>query len=131
MTSKTHLTAKHSKKIPKWTLKQLLDFDVITRIQPANRTGERFADNFEYSVGYSIAGAAEVLKISRQRIHQLVQSGALDAYELLDDAKHPVGLFITAPSLELLKNSERKPGRKSKIISNKHPPVKVPRLRAP
>jgi hypothetical protein len=66
------------------------------------------------SVGYSVQSAAKELNVSKQRVHQLLNAGVLEAYELLDDAKQPSGLFITPASLAAFESSDRRPGPKKK-----------------
>lgn len=66
------------------------------------------------SVGFAVASAARRLGVSRQRVHQLVQSGRLEAYELLDDEKYSSALFITRGSIAAFEKSGRQPGLKAK-----------------
>lgn len=111
------------KRPPRLTLQQFLDFGVFrdTERRPSGDQSETVVVKSDgrsvaqgKSVGFSVAGAAKRLGVVRQRVHQLVQSGRLDAYELLDDAKCTAGLFITRESVEAFERSGRKPGPKPK-----------------
>lgn len=63
---------------------------------------------------YTVGSAAKQLGVTRQRVHQLIRTGALDAYELRDDLGAAVGLFIRPASVARLAATERKPGRKKR-----------------
>lgn len=63
--------------------------------------------------GYSPAGAAEELGVSRQRIHQLVQQDRLDQLVIRDKNGTICATFVTENSVAAYQRSSRKPGRKA------------------
>lgn len=112
--------------VPRFTIEQALDLHVVydtwaeSNAQDSQRTitdkdGRKVhMKRTGKSLGYSVSSAAKRLSISRQRVHQLVKSKTLEAYELLDDAKASAGLFVSTRSVEAFRLSERKPGPKAK-----------------
>lgn len=65
-------------------------------------------------IGYSPSGAAEELRISRQRVHQLVNEDKLDQVSVIDKNGNICAVFITNNSVHAYKKADRSPGRKRK-----------------
>jgi hypothetical protein len=64
--------------------------------------------------GVSPGGAAGQLGVSRQRIHQLLTQGKLNAVELIDEDGTFRAFTVTAASIRRYQESDRKPGPKRK-----------------
>lgn len=117
MARKTRLSESVAIIVPRFTIENLLDDGVIEPDWVHKPDAPAGAPEYEQkglSIGYSILGAAAYLKVSRQRVYQLIKAGRLEAFELVDDAKYPAGVFVKARSLSEFKYSDRKPGPKAK-----------------
>jgi len=63
--------------------------------------------------GLSPGGAAGALRVSRQRVHQLLTQGKLDGLELVDDRGNWGAFLVTDASIQRYLASDRKPGPKA------------------
>lgn len=55
--------------------------------------------------------AAELLGITRTRVHQLIKEDKLDSVSVYDDFGHRIGHFITQASLDRRRTVRYKPGQ--------------------
>ncbi len=62
-------------------------------------------------IGPPINLAAEVLGITRTRVHQLVKEGKLDSISVYDDVGHRIGHFVTQASLDRRRRYRYKRGQ--------------------
>lgn len=125
-------TSDSKRRVTRLTLEQLLDFHIFKKVWKEVDVGNAFRvikdgktgkdvglEPAGMSIGYSIEGAAETLKVSKQRVYKLLNDGILEGYELLDDAKKPSVLLITPASLLEFKNSpHRRSGPKPKAVES-------------